>query len=200
MPVLYQVAVKQRLLLQELRNVFYYEAAVVLSDTSKQELADAIRKAYVDSLYGVNANDQWSLYGIDTRRVDIAGLLGNDWGFTLGSLVGGNTAETYATQIALLVLGKGTTIRPNQVRSYLGGWSENAIAAGGVFQSSFVTIGVDFIIDMNAHVLTAETVTRQSAQWATPSATHVVDWNPLTTYEGKSIPATQRRRRLGVGI
>lgn len=200
MTTLYQIAVKQVLLNQELRNVFYYEAAAALSDAQLIELADAIRAAYVSALMPAKLATAWSLYGIDARRVDVAELLGTDWGFTSGSLAGSNGGQAYATQIALIVLGKGTTVRPNSVRSYLGGWTEDFVGGDGKFTSATLVVALAFIEAMDSHALTGDTVVRQSAKWASPSATHVVSWNPLTTYEAKAIPATQRRRRIGVGI
>lgn len=200
MPVLYQAVAKQTWLSQQVRNIFYYEVVAALSGAQAIELADGMRASWVDSLLAVNLDNSWSLNSIDLRRVDIAGLLGDEIPFTAGSLAGTSAVDPLITQAAFLVNGKGTTTRPNQVRSYLAGCVEGLIGSDAKFISALLVIGVDWADDMDSIALTGDTAVRQAAKWATPSATHVTDWNPLTSYLATSIPATQRKRRIGVGI
>lgn len=197
---LYQVAVKQQLLNQEVRNIYYYETSGLLDGSQVQELVDDIRGLYVTHITAASVVDDWRFYGIDFRRVDEPGYLGTSWIPTSGSFVGTNTSDPVPTQVALLVNGYGATQRPNRVRSYLCGWGEGSIGANGQWISSATTSANNFIVAMDTIAVTGDVLTRQAAQWATPDATHVVVWNPIASYAPTGNPATQKRRRIGRGI
>jgi hypothetical protein len=133
--------------------------------------------------------------------VDSAGLLTFSETFTAGESAGLSATDVLPTQIALLVSNKGTTTKPNRARTYLAGWTE-----GGVTDSLFgpsarasAEAFCDFQSDLNGGG--ANPLQRVAAQWNT-SHTQVIVTNDLSgaASVASEVPATQRRRRIGVGI
>lgn len=201
MSEIYQVTWKMRWLNQECRNVFYYETQVGTPSTSEwQDIVDEIRGDLVSSWIGT-ATPDWSFYGIDYRRVDTPGLLSLSATPTAGALAGSAGADNVATQVSLLVSVKGTTTKPNRARTYLCGMSKSAMT-DSQWGSSF-TAAAETLIDLQSVLNAAGTneLQRVAAQWNT-SHTQVVAWNNIagSASIASAIPATQRSRRIGVGI
>lgn len=198
---IFQVTHKQRLLLQEVRNIYYYET--ITGDPTSAEWQDIADEIRVDFTGDINddQSDSWSFYAIEYRKVDVAGLLSVEVFPTAGDLAGVNANNEVPTQIALLVSVKGTTIKPNRARTYLAGftiagltdsiWGANILAACELF------------IDLQSVLNAAGTneLQRVSAQWNS-SHTQVIAHNNIaaSASKGSLVPATQRRRRIGVGI
>lgn len=198
---IFQVTWKQRWLAQEIRNTFYYQTTVGDPSTSEWgDIADEIRADLV--IHHVPfATVDWNFYAIDYRKVDVAGLLSFEALPTLGTLVGTSTSDDLPTQVAILVSVKGVTVAPNRARTYLGGLGENVVTdslVGTGFLASFETL-----IDLQSALNTAGTnpLTRVAARWNT-AHTMVTAWNDISGQSSKTslVPATQRRRRIGVGI
>lgn len=195
---IWQVTHLQRLLGQEVRNVFHYTAAPTsLSAAQLQELADDIKAIYVAGTEDANRTNDWSLYGVNVRRVDVAGVPGQDVGFTGGSLVGASAGENVPTQIAILVHGVSYVTKPNRVRSYLAGHSISAIA-DGLVDAAFRTSALGLIQALDTLTIDGQTFSRVSAQWDALHET-VVAFNEIDNYFVSDVPATQRRRRIGRG-
>jgi len=188
-------------LLQQIRNTFYYTTDVgEPTDAEWQTIADEIRTDFDAGMDAV-LSDEISLYGIDRRRVDSAGLLTFSETFTLGAIAGASASDPLPTQVAMLVSNKGTTVKPNRARSYLAGWHDastvDSIFAGGALSAAETFI--DLQSDLNTGGVNP--LSRVAAEWNL-GHTFVVDTNPLggAASVGSAIPATQRRRRIGVGI
>jgi hypothetical protein len=197
----YQVVHKYTLLGQEIRNVFYYVTSVgEPSDSEWQDIADEIRADWVAEMRSFVVDD-YTIYGIDYRRVDIAGLLTFSKSFTAGSSSGSDTADPLPTQIAMLVSNKGTTTKPNRARSYLAGFGDSDVSAG-LFLANHMAAAEAFI-DLQSNLNSAGTnpLSRVSAQWNT-GRTQVIATNDISgaSSVASQVPATQRRRRIGVGI
>lgn len=197
----YMVTHLQRWVAQECRNVYYYETTVgEPSDSEWKDCVDEIRADYVAEFTG-HLSDEWEFYGIERRRVDTAGLLSFLEVPTAGKFIGTATADTLPTQIAMLVGVKGTTTKPNRARTYLAGWTENAVT-DSLFLAAPRSAAQTFI-DLQAVLNAAGTnpLQRVAAQWNT-SHTQVINQNWISTSFGvaSEVPATQRRRRIGVGI
>lgn len=198
---IWQVTHKQRWLLQEVRNVFYYDTGVGdPSDSEWQDIADEIRADYSSELSG-HLVDDWQFYGIDYRKVSVAGLLSFSKTPTAGAFVGTSTAQSTATQVALLISVKGTTTKPNRARTYLGGNPQTGLI-GSIWSSAYLNNAEDFI-DLQSVLNAGGTnpLTRVAAQWNT-SHTMVIVFNNIAgaSAVASQVPATQRRRRIGVGI
>ena len=194
----HQVTHLQRFLGQEVRNVYHYETThESLSAAQLQELADDIRAAWVSAVGAVNQSNDWSLYGISTRRVDVAGIPGIDVGFTSGALAGTATNESLPSQIAMLAHGVAYVAKPNRVRTYLSGLVENHLS-DGIWASAAMTARLNLMNALDTLTIDGVSWERVSVEWNL-AHTAVVEWNQMFTYFVSEVPATQRRRRIGRG-
>lgn len=198
---IYMVTHKMRFHLQEVRNIYYYETTVGNPAASEwTDIADEIRADFVSELTG-RLTPEWEFYGIDYRIVDTAGLLALEAVPTSGILVGALAEDSVPTQVALLVRVKGSTTKPNQARSYLCGFGQSQVT-NSLWLSTTLGDAEDFI-DLQSVLNNAGTnpLQRVAAQWNT-SHTQVTVTNNISGSPavGSSVPATQRRRRLGVGV
>lgn len=197
----YQVTWLMSNLEQEMRNTFYYVTSVGEPSSSEwQDIVDEIRGDLV--AFGTGKfNDRFIWRGISRRRVDVAGLLSFNEVPTAGNFVGTNATDPLPTQIALLISNKGTTTKPNRARTYIGGLLETHVV-----ESLFdVTVRSDAetLIDNQSNLNSGGTnpLSRVAAQWNS-SHTQVIATNDLSGAASVAsiVPATQRRRRIGVGI
>jgi hypothetical protein len=198
---IYMVTLKSVWLAQQCRNVLYYETqAGEPTDAEWQDIADEVRTTYdagLDSLM----SDEWHTYGIDYRRVDTPGLPTFSKNYTAGILVGSAITDDLPTQIAMLVSIKGATTKPNHARSYLPGMTTGQLE-DGQWESIPLQSGANFIGALGSlNSAGTNDLFRVAVTWNS-SHTQVVDWNTLVggIAQASSVPATQRRRRIGQGI
>lgn len=187
----YLVTHKYTLLLQEVRNTFYYVTTVGEPSNSEwQDVADEIRADFVAELAAVTS-DELSLYGIDRRRVDTAGLLSFSEVFTAGPIVGSSAEDPLPTQVALLVSNKGTTTKPNRARSYLAGFHDLSVVQS-LWTPGAKSAAEDFV-DVQSDLNSGGTnpLQRVAAQWNS-GHTMVVATNDLSgaVSVASSVPAT----------
>jgi len=198
---IYMVTHKMVFHLQETRNIYYYEEQTGdPSDSEWQDICDEIRADYDSELKSAMCTD-WKFYGIDYRKVSVAGLLSFSKTPTSGDLVGTSAADSTATQVALLVSVKGITTKPNRARTYLCGYGElNMVDSLWV---SAARTGAEDFIDLQSALNSGGThvLLRVAAQWNS-SHTQVIAENNIagSSSVASIVPATQRRRRIGVGI
>lgn len=198
---IYQVTVVQGLLNQTLNNVFYFDT--VAGDPTSAEwqtIADEIATTVLNTQQ-LRCTPSWSAIGIRYRRVDTAGLPSFTKTFTAGPVVGTAAGDDLPTQVSLLVSIKSNTLKPNKARTYHGGLSENETTAG-LWNAATLNSLEGYAINME-QLNTAGTnpLDRVSAQW-NATRTFVVAFNSLVggTVTASTVPATQRRRRIGIGI
>lgn len=197
----YMVTHKMLFALQECRNVYYYETQVgEPSDGEWQDIVDEIRGDWVSELQS-SLVPEWKFYGIDRRVVSTAGLLSFSETPTSGPCIGTLVDDFLPTQIAMLVSVKGSTVKPNRARTYLCGFGDIHVV-DGLFDPTRRGLAEDFI-DLQSALNVAGTneLQRVSAQWNT-GHTQVVASNNIagSASVASQVPATQRRRRIGVGI
>lgn len=197
----FQVVHKQRFHLQEVRNIYYYETITGNPSTSEwQDICDEIRSEYDSELKASLVTD-WEFYGIDYRQVDTSGLPSFSVTPTSGVLAGTLGSDSVATQIALLVSVKANVTAPNHCRTYLAGWGEVSMTDSlwGPGSQAAAESFVDYQSVLNA--AGTNELQRVSARWNTAhdavTAYNNVAGAPAVASE---VPATQRRRRIGVGI
>jgi hypothetical protein len=198
---IYQLTHKMRWLGQEVRNIFYYETTVGNPSTSEfQDMVDEIRADLVAELIASLSPD-WAFYALAYRIVSSAGLLSFDIFPTAGEIVGTSGSDDLATQIAMLVSVKGTTTKPNRARTYLAGFVE-AVVIDSLFNAAS-QLAAEVFIDLQSDLNAGGTnpLVRMAAQWNS-SHTQVIVTNNISGDASKAsqVPATQRRRRIGVGI
>lgn len=197
---IFQVIHKQRLHLQEVRNIYYYETITGNPSNSEwQDIVDEIRADY--NTYKARWVPEWEFYGIDYRQVDSAGLPSFSVVPTAGVLAGTNVNDSMPTQIALLVSAKENVTKPNRVRTYYAGFSE--VDTADSLWGINIRQDLEAFFDLQSVLNAAGTneLQRVSAQWNT-GHTAVVLTNNVAGAAGVAsiVPATQRRRRIGVGI
>lgn len=198
---IYLVTWKWRWLSQEVRNTFYYETTVGEPSNSEwQDVVDEIRGDVFTQFQGWFVTEcEW--YGISRRRVDQLGLPTFDEVPTAGGVVGTETAESVATQVAVLASVKGSTAKPNRARSYLPGVGQvymvNSQWGAGVVAAAKALIELQSVLNAGG----TNPLQRVAAQWNS-SHTQVVATNNISASLAviSLTPATQRRRRIGVGI
>lgn len=198
MPV-YRVNANQTLRDQSIMNVYYYETDDELDTDQMEEVGDEFVAAYQDSTLDDSLADDWSLDSLTFRRVDVPNLPELTIISPAMPLTGNNAGQIMATQIAVLVSGLALTAFPRRVRTYLGGFTEGGLDDGlwtpGVVGDSAVFIG-----QIDSIAVTGDTLERVSVELGdTGSGVHVVDFNRVDAYSVTEVPATQRRRRIGVG-
>ena len=188
-------------LLQECRNIYYYDTNVGEPSKSEwQDIVDEIRGEY-DSELKVKMSANWRFNAIDYRIVDTPGLLTFEALPTAGVVIGTSVSDDLPTQVAMLVSVKGTTTKPNRARTYLSGFVDTTVVESQ-FTASPIAAAETFI-DLQSVLNFAGTnpMQRVAAQWNS-SHTQVIAFNFISADPSKAsvIPATQRRRRIGVGI
>lgn len=198
---IFQVTHKMVWLNQQCRNIYYYESSPGdPTDIEWQDIANEIRLEYNDELKTLLHSD-WEFQGIDYRVVSTAGLPTFSVTPGLGTLSGTSGGQSLPTQIALLVSVKANTVKPRNGRSYLCGFTENGMVEG-FWGSTYTDAGEVFVNNIRELNSTGtNTLTRVAVQWNS-NHTQVVAYNtiPAGGSVASSVPATQRRRRIGVGI
>lgn len=197
---IYQLVSVQSIQAQEINNIFYYESASALSDAQLIEAAGAFRIAYSGDVNN-ELSAAWAYAGLRARRVDQAGLPTTFHAPALGSLSGSQVTDNpLPLQVAFLAVGTAVTAYPRRARTYQAGFTVADVTATGFWATDLRTAMDSLMAALDQIGVVGDTLGRVAAQWASPSATHVTAWNRITSYQHHVVPATQRRRRIGVGI
>lgn len=196
----YQVVALQRWRNQEVRNVHHYETTDVLDTDQEQEVADAVRAAYDNLQFSTGLDDDWTLYGIEIRRVDVPDLPSAQYGFTSGDLDGSFEQDNkMVNQIAGLVSFRAPTQKPRRGRSYLAGFNHNDVSGdGGTWtpaKQSDMSLWAEDMLEIS---VTGDTLHKVAASY-TGEPPRVTAFNRFTVHVVRSNPATQRSRRQGEG-
>lgn len=198
----FQVVHLQEFALQQVRNIYYYETITGNPSAAEwQDICDEIRADWATFDTGNILVNDWKFYGITYREVSAAGLPSFTVLPTSGDKVGNSSGDYLPTQIAGLVSVKGNTTKPRNGRTYLCGFGDSAVD-NGTFISAIVT-AAELFVD-NQSVLNAagtNELQRVAVTWNS-SGTQVVAYNNIAGAAANmsTVPATQRRRRIGVGI
>lgn len=196
----YRVNVLQNMRGQRMMNVYYYDTTTTLSANDAVELAEAIRDNYIDSDLVLNQASVWSYAGIGLRRVDVADQPELDIAPSSGSLSGSGSAGTdLPMQVALLIRGSAFSEFPRRVRTYIGGMVEGQLS-NGLFSSTVIDRAIAFIHLMDTIQVTGAELDRVAVRIGDEGSGPVVTaFNRVLAYTATEVPATQRRRRIGVG-
>lgn len=193
-----QVVLNQTLYSQQVRNVlhFFYDAA--LTEETMQDIADSIRLAWADSDLAALQVNNWRMSSVSIRPCGSTGphaLIP----FTLGDIIGQNVSQETVSQVAMLVsLRNNGFVPPTRGRIYLAGIATTFIDNEG----QWVTTALDEPAALVASLLDLETIAENflSLRIASRNANGTCDvLNVVNNAQVQPVPATQRRRRLGVG-
>lgn len=196
--MIYQVVANQAYLLQQVRNVFYYDTGVIVpTDADLQALADEVRTSWVGSLAGA-LSTAYALNSVNLRRVDAPGFPGFDRAFTSGPLTGTNGNPPLATQLGLLVHGRSSTLRPNRVTSFMTGLCEDNFGTAGTYSTAILASMLTWALNMDSQATPSGTFFRVAVQWDL-ARTFVVAFNRPTSYSAVAVPGALGSRRIGSG-
>lgn len=181
---------------QEVRNVMTWSP--IPDDLGDmQTLADNIRLTYAVNIGVASMTNSWQLYSLTFVFNDSAPVFSIEIPFTLGPLVGTHTGDPAPSQIALLATLKAIGAPPNRGRIYFSGLAE-AQLVGGLWNTATTDLFFD-LVDTWANGVnngTGESFLRIGRKDASGI---LVSSNPVDSIILQPIPATQRRRRRGVG-
>ena len=182
---------------QEWRGVWYGEDTV--RDISGQlPVVDAIFAVY-STLFTGTISDQCSMYAMDVKQVDVPGTPSVEYVATGGTITGNQVLTPTATQICFLASLRSLTAPPNRVRKYLAGFMGGQLETSGVWSAATIAAVAIFITDI---IGVGTGLAGLEFPLSTKLDTNgvVIAQNVVTEGFPRTIPATQRRRRLGVGI
>lgn len=182
---------------QQVRNIYYVAGGDALY-ANAQDIGDAIRAAYNAELIA-HMDNALTWYGFDAKELDV---VTNPWiehTFTSGDLVGANADLPLPTTVAALVTWLAFTARPNRKRSYIPGITNGRVQQSGLWTTALVD-------DLNAFgelLIDLPTTTSLAIAFVIARVNRetgvLVGSNILEAVRASNIPATQRRRRIGVG-
>lgn len=191
-----QIVFNQRWQGQEMRNVTTW-SNLPTDLTEAQSLADAIRQTFSVNAPPAEWHNGWTLYSLTFVYNDSAPIFSIELPFTLGAFTGGNAGDPLPAQIAQLVSLKYIGPPPNRGRIYFAGGVENSLS-GGQFTVGNVSIRVDLVqawadgVAFSGGSAFLRIGRKNEFGILTLSS-------PVNSVIGEPIPATQRRRRVGVG-
>lgn len=194
---IYRFTVKGQCNAQEWRNVWYGSNGVDAVD-GMQDVIDQIRVIYNAIATGTWSN-QCNIYGVDVRDMDVEGSPTYAYSFTSGPLVGNQTGNLVPNQVAGLVGYTALTTKPNRVRKYIPGMTVASTTATGLWTAAWITTMQSFnSLVLGLDIVVPDTTFPYSVKVG-PLGT-AVGSNRCTASYVRDVPATQRRRRVGVGI
>jgi len=198
MPI-YRVNVVQRLLNQGIMNVYYYDVNKDLDFEEVATVLTAFSTAYTDSQLLSSLSDEWALLGVQARNVSEPDMPLIEAALTT-PLAGTSQLDPLPTQVALLGLGTANTQFPRRVRTYQAGLSEGPLGADGQFNEIIAGRMVAFLEAVDSIEALDAQLGRVSVRLEdTGDGPVVVASNRIQVYWVSRVPATQRRRRIGVG-
>lgn len=190
------VVAKQRFHSQECRNTFWFGGNDAIM-ANAQDIVDALHGAWNTNIKS-NLAPQWSLYGYDVYDKTVPSVPGIEFIATSGVMDGTGSGDSLPTQIAMLVNFKAQVAPPNTNRKYLAGFLE-AHTTNGLFNSAQVNNAAAWAADvLDIGTTTALAVVMEVVALNLDGT--VNGGNPLEYAIVREVPATQRRRRIGVGI
>jgi hypothetical protein len=184
----------------EMRNVHHYEfPSYVPSLAELQEAVDGVDGSYKANLITGFVNEV-DFYAYDVRRVDVADLPAVEMIATAGGWQGTSVIDPLPSQICALVTFKAPTTFPRTTRTYLFPMSEGNNDNSGTLNGALLGLLGTWADSLYTLIIVGNTNARKVAVKYGGSPRVVIASNELITRKVSGLWATQRRRRLGVGI
>lgn len=186
----------QTLQSQVIQNTFHVAGGDAVQ-ANAQAIGDYWRSIYASQLQLRLANN-WSLDRFKAKELDVVTNPTIEYNFTAGQLVGTNTNTCAPNQLALLVRWTALTARPNRGRTYVAGLCVSDLGDDGrwgIDATADVQSWAEGMLDVStAFTGLAMTITRVSRTTGILVGSNLID-----QVAALRNPATQRRRRIGVG-
>lgn len=192
------VSVNQRYNGQDIVNVLRYDGADAILSFAP-EITDAIVQGYIDNVLN-RLSPEWSVVSCTFYDTDApAGAPGLEVFPTQGTQIGSNGSVGVANQTALLVSYVANGGPPFRGRVYCGGLGSDQLVSGGLWgqgtQNGFSALATEFLTLPGSGLVDIFQVLSSSGTPTVPEGTRAM----ITGFVIRAIPATQRRRRIGVG-
>lgn len=162
-----------------------------------QALADAIRNSFATTVVGKLVNN-WSLDSITIIYNDALPIWSQLIPFTSGPLTGTVTTSEATNQAALLVSTIHDGPPPNRGRIYLAGWGSGQLGGNGRWDPSAVNDAEQLVTGWMDGITTPTNQFFLRIGRRGPGG-DLIQSTQVTNLIARAIPATQRRRRQGVG-
>lgn len=167
----------------------------------RQSFADNLRAELVTQTWSSTKSTQWSLDSLLFVYNDSLPIFSVEVDFTGGAYVGANAADPLPNQIALLVSTQRVGTPPNRGRIYYGGYTEASLANDGRFNTDAVNEAENLTQEfVNGIAYTGGAGIAYLRIGRRNAGGDLSITNAIETVVARGIPATQRRRRQGVGI
>lgn len=181
---------------QEVKNVTVW-SNFPTDPTDLQAMADILRTRWGVSCVGVQS-PQWSLQSVTFIYNESLPIYSVEVPFTGGVLTGSNPAGPLTTQVALLISTRYLGAPPNRGRIYFGGLNEGSTGVNNRFFAGAIDPFVNMVeswangVDYGSNIAYLRIARR--------NADGTIDiTSPVSSVIGRDVPATQRKRRIGVG-
>jgi hypothetical protein len=198
---IYQAVVKAvDTLGQQFRNVHHYEFPGYDPTAGElQEFVDGLA-AHYDTYVRPEVANRVEFYGVDMRRVDVGDLPTIELVPATWPLAGGDPASKLPNQVSAMVQWKAPTAYPRSCRTYCFPFTEDANSVGGVIEPGVIINLTNFVTVMEVVAITGQTDANKVAVQYGGDPRVVTASNPVSASPVTNNWATQRRRRIGVGI
>ena len=196
----YQIVVKALTGGTQLRNIHHYQFFQYVPDAAQlQEAVDAVDAAYKSNLQA-ELHSSVQVYAYDVRRVDLPDLPTIEYQATAGGWFGTETSTKMPNQVSALVTFKAQTAFPRTTRTYHFPMGQDQNTAGGVIAAATLANLEAWAADMLTLDITGALDADKSAVRYASDPRIVVESNDVELYTVTNVWATQRRRKIGIGI
>lgn len=188
------VSMNQTVLNQEVKNILCFSNVTEDAD-ELQDFADAIRDSWVSVID--NLHTSWSLENLTISFLDATSVTYSvDVDFTAGPLGGTNANDPTPTTNSLLIATSYVGPRPNRGRVYFCGLTE-VDTNDGLWVTGVAVEFRNLVQEWADGVaVTGNTYFLRILRRPNPPEWDTYTSNPVTGTSLKSVPATQRRRRI----
>ena len=194
------VVLNQRLLAQTIQNVLVF-SNIPEDETGRQTFADALRFAWTTWISGAHRSNNWQWTNVTFIYNEDLPIYSVDVDFTGGPVLGSNASNNLPLQTAMLAKTGIVGPPPNRGRVYFGGMCADQLDDLVNWDDGIMSATQDFLDDcVNGIAYTGGAGTAFLRIARRSSAGVITSSNPVETVTMDPVPATQRRRRQGVGI
>lgn len=192
------VVVNQKYNAQDVCNVYRYEGADAILSFAP-EITDLIAQLYINTVAD-RLSDQWNMYSCTLYETGAApGAPGLEQFPTQGTIDGTNASTGLSNQTALISSYVCNGGPPFRGRAYHAGLANDQLISGGVWGAQTIQEFDTFFNEMltlnGSGLADIYQVVESTKSNTVPAGTRAA----ITGVVIRSIPGTQRRRRIGVG-
>lgn len=192
----YRIVARQSWLGQTVANVFHVSDA--FDNTTGELICDVFAQEYFDHVRG-NASNVWGLDDFTYRDLDLVGSSEIPYVPGLCPFVGSNVGPTTPTQIAALISWYAGPVRPNRGRSYIAGMAEGVWEGDGLIGATPKADLQNFAQGLFDGLAALGAGVDLTLLGHAPGDPLTEVRHEIVSFVVRDVPATMRKRRIGVG-